>query len=237
MRLAQTVRYGFDEELILAQQLGADGVIMRVESAAGGPDALSSAAYRARVSGMPLAGVELTGLPQSGQEWLEVVELTLRGAADAGIWLLLCRAPGGTGAGRVRELQQVAHAAVAADVALCLETPGLTPGEIPVWLEAGGRLEAVVGLPPLAPGPDLSRALVSCVASGGVEVIRLEGGGAPLCDAAADIPRCLLTLAHGRYAGIVRAGTPPLLVEDDDWRPKGAAADLGYLRAVLQSVT
>jgi hypothetical protein len=75
------------------------------------------------------------------------------------------------------------------------------------------------------------------VVSGNVEAVRLEGGGVPLCDSALEIPRCMLALAKGQYSGIVRGGTPPLLVDDDDWRPKGAAADLGYLRAILQALS
>ena len=42
--------------------------------------------------------------------------------------------------------------------------------------------------------------------------------------------------AAAGYDGLVRAGTAALLAADDDWNPKGAANDLGYLRAVLQTL-
>lgn len=66
--------------------------------------------------------------------------------------------------------------------------------------------------------------------------VRFDGGGRLLTDSSLKVPHWAMTLAAAGYRGWLRAGTPPRLVDDDDWNPKGAAADLGYLRAVVQSL-
>lgn len=50
------------------------------------------------------------------------------------------------------------------------------------------------------------------------------------------IPRLLQTLRAAGFDGPVRAAPPPGMVEDTSWGHKGRAFDLGYLKAVLQTL-
>ena len=67
MKLALTVRFGYDEELIFAQQLGADAVVVRFDVSGPQDIDLFPVAHRVRVAGLQLAGVELTGLADTFQ--------------------------------------------------------------------------------------------------------------------------------------------------------------------------
>ena len=51
-----------------------------------------------------------------------------------------------------------------------------------------------------------------------------------------DLPKALLALQRVGFAGPLCAGPPPGLVGDTEWGHKGRAYDLGYLRAVLQTI-
>lgn len=51
-----------------------------------------------------------------------------------------------------------------------------------------------------------------------------------------DLPKALLALQRVGFAGPLCAGPPPGLVGDTKWGHKGRAYDLGYLRAVLQTI-
>ena len=69
-----------------------------------------------------------------------------------------------------------------------------------------------------------------------IAAVRFEGGDRPLGDGPLNAAACVTAVAAAGYDGLVRAGTAALLATDDDWNPKGAANDLGYLRAVLQTL-
>ena len=88
-------------------------------------------------------------------------------------------------------------------------------------LEAGANLAADVG---------------ERVRPGDISAVRFEGGDRPLGDGPLNVAACVTAMAAAGYDGLVRAGTAALLATDDDWNPKGAANDLGYLRAVLQTL-
>jgi len=128
-------------------------------------------------------------------------------------------------------------------------TPAPEPGSTGHQSELR-QLELVVGCqPPSGASPNstpppsaqhaaasLPATLAAQVAAGAVASVRFEGGGVPLANALLAVPRCLRALRAAGYTGLLRAGDPPLLVTDADWRPKGLAADLGYLRALLQTL-
>ena len=69
MKLALTVRYGYDEELIFAQQLGADAVVVRFDLGDPQDTDLAPVANRVQVAGLQLAGVELFGMSEEFQPW------------------------------------------------------------------------------------------------------------------------------------------------------------------------
>jgi sugar phosphate isomerase/epimerase len=135
-----------------------------------------------------------------------------------------------------KDLAAVVATATATEVRICLDSSRLLPEEL-AWLPAGEvHIELAIGLLPLAAGADLTSRTVDRMRAGGVSSVRFEGSGRPLGDTALDVPACIVAIAETGYDGLVRAGSPALLAEDDDWNPKGAADDLGYLRAVLQSL-
>ena len=236
MKLALTVRYGYDEELIFAQQLGADAVVVRFDLGDLQAPDLSPVVNRVQVAGLQLAGVELFGMADRFQPWSDELTGALQAARDAGVDTLLCASPTRQSATLAEDLEAVLATAMATDVTVCLDSSRLLPEEL-AWLPAGRvQVELAVGLAPLEAGAQLPAQLVARVRSGGLSAVRFEGGGRPLGDGSLDVPACAGAMAAAGYDGLVRAGAAALLAVDDDWNPKGAANDLGYLRAVLQTL-
>ena len=236
MKLALTVRFGYDEELIFAQQLGDDAVIVRVDAPDPRDINLSPAAHRVRVAGLQLAGVELTGLADTFQPWSDGLLRALRAAASAGVDTLLCALPSARPATFATDLEATVTAATGTGVTVCLDAARLLPAEL-ATLPAGSLcLELALGLPPTAAGPSVATDAATRIQAGGVRSVRFEGEGRPLGDTALDVPGCMVAIARAGYDGLIRPGAAPLLAQDDDWKPKGAANDLGYLRGVLQAL-
>jgi hypothetical protein len=92
MKLALTVRYGYDEELILAQQLGAD-LVVRFDLGDPQDTDLSPVVHRVQGTGLQLAAVELFGMSDEFQPWYDVLTGALLAAQDAGVDTLLCASP------------------------------------------------------------------------------------------------------------------------------------------------
>ena len=236
MKLALTVRYGYDEELILAQQLGADAVVVRFDLGNPRDTDLSPVVHRVQVTGLQLAAVELFGMSDEFQPWSDGLTGALLAAQDAGVDTLLCASPVRHSATLAEDLEAVVTTAAATEVRICLDSSRLLPEEL-TWLPAGEvHVELAIGLPPLAAGAGLTSRTADRMRAGGVSSVRFEGNGRPLGNTLLDVPACIVAMAEAGYDGLVRAGAPALLAEDDDWNPKGAANDLGYLRAVLQSL-
>ena len=51
-----------------------------------------------------------------------------------------------------------------------------------------------------------------------------------------DVPGALMALKKAGFNGPIRAVAPPGMVGDTEWGHKGRAYDLGYLKAVLQTI-
>lgn len=236
MKLACTVRFGHDEELVFAQQLGADAVVARVRVDDPTDLDLGPVVHRTGAAGVALAAVELMGLAPQFQAWSNALGGALLAAEAAGVNRLLCASPVRRSDRLAADLEAVVATATATGVSICLDTAQLLPQESALLPAGGVQLELAVGPPPFAPGGDLSERLAARLQAGGVGFVRLEGGGVPFGDGPLDVPACLARLRAAGYDGFVRGGAAPLLGADDDWHPKGAAHDLGYLRAVLQSL-
>jgi sugar phosphate isomerase/epimerase len=236
MKLALTVRYGYDEELIFAQQLGADSVVVRFDLGDPQDTDLSPVVHRVQMVGMQLAGVELFGMADEFQPWSNGLTGALLAAQDAGVTTLLCASPIRRSATLAVDLEAVGATAATTGVCVCLDSSCLLAEEL-AWLPAGDvHVELALGLAPLEAGDSLAAEAADRVSAGGVSSVRFDGGGKPLADGALNVPACFKALATAGYDGLVRAGSAPLLAEDDDWNPKGAANDLGYLRATLQTL-
>ena len=236
MKLALTVRYGYDEELIFAQQLGADAVVVRFDLGDPQDTDLRPVAHRVQVAGLELAGVELTGMADTFQPWSDGLTGALLAAQSAGVDTLLCASPRRHASTLAVDLAAVVATTDATGVKVCLGSACLLPQEL-AWLPAGDvHVELAVGLPPLTAEAGLGAATASRIQAGGISSVRFEGGGRPLGGTVLDVPACMAAVVAAGYDGLVRAGAPPLLATDDDWNPKGAANDLGFLRAVLQTL-
>jgi hypothetical protein len=236
MKLALTVRYGYDEELIFAQQLGADAVVVRFDLGDPQDTDLAAVAHRVQVSGLQLAGVVLFGMSDEFRPWSDGLTGALLAAQAAGVDTLLCASPVRQSATLAEDLEAIVATAMATEVMVCLDSSRLLPEEL-VWLPAGSvHVELAVGLTPLEAGANLAADVGERVRSGGISAVRFEGGDRPLGDGPLNVAACVTAMAAAGYDGLVRAGTAALLATDDDWNPKGAANDLGYLRAVLQTL-
>lgn len=231
MKLAFTTRFGHDEELIFAQQLGADAVVVRFALGDPTDTNLAPVAHRVRVAGLQLAGVELTGMPQEFEPWANGLTGALLAAESAGVDTLLCASPTQKAASLATDLESVVATASAAGVTVLLDSARLLKEEMGLLPAGNVRVE-------LAVDADTSAEEIGDrVRSGGIEALRFEGQGQPLGEAPVDVPALLSAANEAGFSGLLRGGAPAALTEDDDWHPKGAANDLGYLRAVVQSLS
>ena len=144
-----TVRYGYDEELIFAQQLGADAVVVRFDLGDPQDTDLAPVAHRVQVSGLQLAGVELFGMSDEFRPWSDGLTGALLAAQAAGVDTLLCASPVRQSATLAEDLEAIVATAMATEVMVCLDSSRLLPEEL-VWLPAGSvHVELAVGLTPL----------------------------------------------------------------------------------------
>ncbi|MCC7262817.1 MAG: hypothetical protein IT369_09880 [Candidatus Latescibacteria bacterium] len=256
MELALTVQHGQDDQLIFAQQLGADSVVVAVENW----DAATLKAARNRVerSQLKLAGLEVCRPPAAGlAEFCE----GLGRAGEAGIGLISVdwRAaaapvqPVGRGKALVAPVPMVAAAPTLETLAQFLTQAG------PAARAAGVRLACRAGvgflrepqqLLELVPALDLDLVEVAGAGKGAEDLIGAAGAKlamvhannlrqqqqAFLDEGEISLPRVMQVLVRAGFAGPMRAALPPGMVEDTDWGHKGRAFDLGYLRAILQVI-
>lgn len=230
MYLALCVEYGRDDQLIFAQQLGVGHVVMAVQR--WDEASLAHAKNRVEQATLTLAGLE--GLPLQDAE---VAQAALRAAGANGVDLVAAarqsvgdREPVGRGGALVGPpvrasgdppgLARILAAADAANVRLALGTDMAGAG---VDLDLATMREGDIA--------ECSERLL-IVRAGNVTAGRqafLNGGEV-------DLPKALLALQRVGFAGPLCAGPPPGLVGDTEWGHKGRAYDLGYLRAVLQTI-
>ena len=266
MELALSVQHGQDDQLIFAQQLGADSVV--VEVAPWDAATLKSARNRVERSGLKLAGLEsppamvqvLAGRTGRDAELASFCE-GLRQAGAAGIGLVSCdwRAPSPAAppqpAGRGKALVGPAAGAnpswEALEYFLAQAAPVAKAAGVRLACRAGaGMLREGARLAKLVPALDLDLAEV---AKSGVKievVIGAAGSGLALVHACnlrdqhqafldegeVSLPKALQALSRAGFSGPVRAALPPGMVEDTAWGHKGRAFDLGYLRALMQVI-
>ena len=183
MQLVATVRHGYDEELIFAQQLGADAVVVRCQGTTVARDA-AGAVHRVRVSGLRLAGIELRCPPTEPGAWTDAlrqvaaavgprVDLLLPGVPEAATWPR-----------PIEALRGLAAAMAANGARLVIGSSGLAVQDLRQLEQAGCRLELVVGQSPFDHAPGLPQALARQAAGETVASVRFEGGGRLLADPA-----------------------------------------------------
>lgn len=218
MRLALTVRHGYDQELVLAQRLGVDAVVARLDLADPQDTDLGPVVHDVRNAGLELAAVELFGMPDEFQPWSDGLTGALLAAEAAGVGKILCASPTRRAVSLAADLEAVVATATATSTTVCLDSSCLLPEEL-AWLPAGNvHIELVAGLTPLLPTANLSAELAQRIRAGGVDSVRFEGGGRPLDDGPLDVPGALAALAGAGFDGHVRPG---------------AVGDLDYLRTAL----
>lgn len=256
MELALSIQHGQDDQLIFAQQLGADCVVVVVETL----EAATLKAARNRVERSQLKPAGLEAPSSSGQD-LAVFCEGVRHAGAAGIGLVSCdwRAPVATqpqpvGRGKALVAPVPAPAAPAWET---LEKFVAQAG--PVAQAAGVRLACRAGagmlreskrLLALVPALDLDLVEVAGSGSGAEALIGAADGKlamvhadnlrqqqqAFLDEGEISLPRVMRALVRAGFSGPLRAALPPGMADDTAWGHKGRAFDLGYLRAILQVI-
>lgn len=257
MELALSVQHGQDDQLIFAQQLGADSVVVAVDTWEAAT--LKAARNRVERSQLKLGGLE--ALPLSGQDLAGFCQ-GLRHAGEAGIDLVSCDwrplpATPPQPMGRGKALVAAVPAPAAAPTWEALEQFVAQAG--PVAQAAGVRLACRAGagmlreyqrLVKLVPALDLDLAELAGSGVGAEELIGAAGGKLALVHAnnlrqqqqafldegEISLPKVMRALVRAGFSGPLRASLPPGMVEDTDWGHKGRAFDLGYLRAILQVI-
>ncbi len=230
MYLALCVEYGRDDQLIFAQQLGVEHVVMAVQR--WDEASLAHAKNRVEQTTLTLAGLE--GLPLQDAE---AAQAALRAAGANGIGLVAAarqsvgdREPVGRG-----------DALVGPPVRASGDPPGLA--RILAAADAA-NVRLALGADMAGAGVDLDLATMreGDIAECGERLLIVRVGNvaadrqAFLNEGEVDLPKALLALQRVEFAGPLCAGPPPGLVGDTEWGHKGRAYDLGYLRAVLQII-
>lgn len=234
MDIALNVQYGRDDQLIFAQQLGVEQVVMTVENY--GEEVLAMAKNRVEKSALKLAGLE--GLVLAD---VEAASAVVRAAGAVGIGLVSvgqtavdAREPVGRGEAMAgRRSGPAVNASAVASVLTAANEAGVQlalAGDVP---GAGVDLDLAElgGTDPVAIINGYGDRLLM-VRVGNVSADR----EAFLNEGEIDLPSTLLALKRVGFVGPVRAGLPPGMVGDTEWGHKGRAYDLGYLKAVLQAI-
>ena len=230
MYLALCVEYGRDDQLIFAQQLGIEHVVMAVER--WDEASLAHAKNRVEQATLTLAGLEGLSLQDA-----EAAQTALRAAGAMGIDLVAAalpptgdRAPVGRGDALVGRL---------------VRTRGDVPGLARIIAATdAANVRLALGADVAGAGMDLDLATMSegDIAECGERLLIVRAGNvaagrqAFLNEGEVNLPQALLALQRIGFAGPLCAGPPPGLVGDTAWGHKGRAYDLGYLRAVLQTI-
>ncbi len=234
MYIALSVEYGRDDQLIFAQQLGVDHVVVAVEH--WDDETLAHVKNRVEKSTLRLAGLEGLAL---GDE--DAASAALQAAGAAGIGLVAARRnavgarePEGRGAALVGPLARAeVDASALGGILSAAEAAGvrLALGEDVEGAGIDLDLAAVGAADPIALIQGYGERLLM-VQAGNVAA----GREAFLNEGEVDLPGALLALRRAGFAGPLRAVPPPGLVGDTEWGHKGRAYDLGYLKAVLQTI-
>jgi hypothetical protein len=236
MQLALSVEFGRDDQLIFAQQLGADAVTVKM--AAWDAEALRMTRHRVEQTGLTLAGVEGLdlGLPAA------TIKMALEAAATASIDLVCARY-----GDQASQLQPTGRgqALVAPQTESILPDTATLAGIVPDGVRLALASTRHSPAPPL--GIDLD---IACLSGPDVDALpdlaqhifalhvgnRDADNQAFLDEGEIDLPRLLYSLEESGFNGPVRAAPPPGMEGDEPWGYKGRAFDLGYLRAIIQTI-
>ena len=157
MILACTVRFGHDEELILAQQLGADAVIVRVPQVTA--ESVAAAIHRVAVTGLALVAVEVGDAGAAPVNCAAKV-LLAPGARDFDGWAASCEGVivrAGAGATQLLEMMVAAESRIetsASAIGLLTLAPAAPLGQGSAWVATElDRLRAAGYTGPLRPDP------------------------------------------------------------------------------------
>lgn len=240
MHIALSVQFGRDDQLILAQQLGVEHVVASVERR-WDVETLTALKNRVEKTGLKLAAVE--GLLT---DETEVAVAAVRAIGAAGIEMASCvvgsmtrgeRRPTGRGDALVASRKSTAVILVPPDPEAIVEA-AREAGVSIAWTgeraPGGGGLD----LPLSNLEGDPSAALAALEAPVLIARVWNRRGGeqAFLDEGEANVPRTLMALKSIGFTGPLLASSPPGMAGDSEWGHKGRAFDLGYLKAILQTI-
>lgn len=241
MHVALTIEEDKDDQLIFAQQLGVDHVLVAVESWES--DRLAALRNRVEKSGLQLVGVAGLTVPSGGDEGVTAARCAIVNAGAAGIALVRCRCLAESSAvawdSLATFLSGVLPVAEKAGVHLACCPHGLTPGSQDLQ-----RLRTMASSPYY--GLDLCTGTLAGVPraelAGMVEAREQAGGllmvhlGSRRAGDDPDVPRALSALQDVGFGGPVETGPPLPLSDDTEWAHTARSLDVGYVAAVLQTL-
>ncbi len=240
MNIALSVQFGRDDQLIFAQQLGVEHVVASV-GRRWDIETLSALKNRVGKTGLVLSAVEGLAADDSDEAIAAV-----RAAGAAGIELISCsvgpltrgeRQPTGRGGALVCSDKSMAAIIVPQDSAAIIAAAkevGVSVAWTGKGAPAGGGLDLPLGK--LGDDPETAIAALEAPVLIARTCNRRDGGQAFLDEGDSNWPRVLLALKNVGFAGPLLAGTPPGMAGDSEWGHKGRAFDIGYLKAILQTI-
>jgi|GEM_PF-2471962 len=240
MHIALSVQFGRDDQLIFAQQLGVEHVVAHVERR-WDVETLTALKNRVEKTGLKLAGVEAL-LTTDTQEAVAAV----RAAGAAGIELISCvagpptrdqRQPTGRG-GALVDSDKTTAATIVPQGAEAIVEVAQEAGVSIAWTGKSAHAGGGLDLPLDRLGDDPAAALAALEAPVLIARAWNRRGSeqAFLDDGDTKLPRVLLALKEAQFTGLLLASPPPGIAGDSEWGHKGRAFDLGYLKAIVQTI-
>ena len=238
MKIAMSVEFGHDDQLIFAQQLGIDHVLVCTDQV-WNAELLNNIKNRVTQCGLILAGLE--GFDYTNQ-WAQDF---LAAAEESNINLISTYSsdsrksveePNGRGKALVRSI---------------LKENDKKPNETLLQLSEKSSVDVAWTYPSLdkkhSGGIDLQieelngtlKSHLSKISSP-IHIARLGNrlgkNQSFLDDGEISIPQTLNSLRSLDFSGYVATTAPPSMIDDTDWKHKGRSYDIGYLKAIIQTL-
>ena len=238
MQIVMSVDFGHDDQLIFAQQLGVNNVLVRINQS-WNHEIIEQVKNRVKQCGLVLVGLE--GFDPKH----ECADNSVIAAGETGVTLLSTfmkennkniQRPIGRGNALVSTIkdeiyedpiESVSHLAKKNNVKIAWTYPYVSnkPStgidlQITEWSKMQERQLAQTKAP----------VYIARVGN------RIGKNQAFLDDGEISLPQTLRKLQSVGFSGYIATTPPPGLIDDTDWRHKGRSHDVGYLKAIIQTL-
>tara|TARA_B100001250_G_scaffold401687_1_gene413872 strand:- start:81 stop:806 length:726 start_codon:yes stop_codon:yes gene_type:complete len=238
MKIALSVEFGYDDQLIFAQQLGVNHVLVRT-SQAWDIEVIEKIKNRVGQCGLVLAGLE--GFEPENKHALNFVTA----ASNTGITLIstfisgydhAIQKPTGRGKALVSSITKKNHIEPNESLMQFAEKSNVNIA----WTypysgnKSSGGIDLQIG--------ELNETHENHLAQINTPIFiarvgnRLGKTRSFIDDGDISIPQVLCSLRSLGFSGYVAATPPPSMIDDTDWGHKGRSHDVGYLKAIIQTL-